>query len=51
MGEGGDVIREGRETHFDPDVLDAFLEIHEEFRAIAGRFADRDGAHGTADKA
>jgi putative two-component system response regulator len=46
-----DVIREGRETHFDPDVLDAFLEIHEEFRAIAEQFADRDGAHGTADKA
>ena len=44
-----DVIREGRETHFDPDVLDAFLEIHEEFRAIAEQFADREGAHGTAD--
>ena len=35
------MIREGRGTHFDPDVVDAFLEIAEEFRAIAERFADR----------
>jgi putative two-component system response regulator len=28
-----------RGTHFDPDVVDAFLEIHEEFREIAARFA------------
>ena len=28
-----------RGTHFDPDVLDAFLESREEFRQIAGRFA------------
>jgi len=35
------LIVEGRGTHFDPDVVDAFLEIAEEFRAIAGRFADR----------
>ena len=34
------MIREGRGTHFDPDVVDAFLEIAEEFRAIAERFAD-----------
>ena len=35
------IIREGRGAHFDPDVVDAFLEIAEEFRAIAERFADR----------
>ena len=34
------MIREGRGTHFDPDVVDAFLEIAEEFRAIAERFVD-----------
>ncbi len=30
-----------RETHFDPDVLDAFLQIRDEFREIAARFAGR----------
>ena len=34
------MMREGRGSHFDPDILDAFLELHEEFRAIALRFAD-----------
>jgi len=34
------IMREGRGTHFDPDILDAFLELHEEFREIAARFAD-----------
>ena len=28
-----------RGTHFDPDVVDAFLEVHDEFREIAARFA------------
>jgi adenylate cyclase len=28
-----------RGTHFDPDVVDAFLEVHEEFREIAARFS------------
>lgn len=36
------IMREGRGTHFDPDVLDAFLALQDEFRAIAGRFADSD---------
>jgi len=36
------IMREGRGTHFDPDILDAFLELEEEFRAIATRFADGD---------
>jgi putative two-component system response regulator len=36
------IMREGRGTHFDPDILDAFLELHEEFREIAERFSDSD---------
>ncbi|MEI7997446.1 MAG: two-component system response regulator [Methylococcaceae bacterium] len=36
------IMREGRGTHFDPDMLDAFLEIHETMRAIAERFVDED---------
>jgi putative two-component system response regulator len=34
------IIREGRDKHFDPAIVDAFLEIEEEFHAIAERFAD-----------
>jgi len=34
------IIAEGRGTHFDPDLVDAFLQISDEFRAIAERFAD-----------
>lgn len=34
------IISEGRSTHFDPDILDAFLAVQEEFRAIAESFAD-----------
>ena len=34
------MIREGRDQHFDPDIVDAFLECTEQFRAIAARFAD-----------
>lgn len=35
-----DVMRKGRGTHFDPDVLDAFFEIEAEFAAISDAFAD-----------
>lgn len=35
-----DIIRDGRGKHFDPDVVDAFFELDEEFQAIAKRFAD-----------
>jgi len=34
------VMRKGRGTHFDPDVLDAFFEIEAEFATIADAFAD-----------
>ncbi|OHX18404.1 two-component system response regulator [Chromobacterium amazonense] len=35
-----DMIREGSGRHFDPDVVDAFLQIAEQFRQIAQRYAD-----------
>jgi putative two-component system response regulator len=37
-----DVMRKGRGTHFDPDVLDAFFEIEGQFAAIADEFRDAD---------
>ncbi|MDR3435354.1 two-component system response regulator [Telmatospirillum sp.] len=36
------IIVEGKGTHFDPDVVDAFLEIEDEFRTIARLHADSD---------
>ena len=30
----------GRGTHFDPEITDAFLELKEEFRKIAGQYQD-----------
>jgi putative two-component system response regulator len=36
------IIIEGKGKHFDPDMVDAFLELQDEFRAIAARFADSD---------
>ncbi len=33
-------ITQGRGAHFDPDVIDAFLAIQDEFRQIAGRYQD-----------
>ena len=37
------IMIENRGTHFDADIIDAFVEIQEEFHAIAQRFADSDG--------
>ncbi len=37
-----DLIVEGRGTQFAPDVVDAFLELEEEFKVVAEKFADRD---------
>lgn len=34
------VLVEGRGTHFDPDVVDAFLACRDRFASIARRFAD-----------
>ncbi|MGH8807815.1 MAG: HD-GYP domain-containing protein, partial [Noviherbaspirillum sp.] len=34
------IIAEGRGKHFDPDMVDAFIAIADDFLDIAGRFAD-----------
>jgi putative two-component system response regulator len=34
------IILQGKGTHFDPDIVDSFYEIHEEFKCIAQNFAD-----------
>ena len=34
------IIMKGRGKHFDPDVVDAFATITDEFRDIADRYAD-----------
>jgi putative two-component system response regulator len=34
------IIVEGRGKHFDPDVVDAFLAIEEEFKGIAAEFSE-----------
>jgi putative two-component system response regulator len=36
------MIVDGRGKHFDPDVVDAFVELGEEFQSMATRFADTD---------
>jgi putative two-component system response regulator len=36
------ILEEGRGTHFDPDMVDAFLSIQDEIKAIASRHADSD---------
>jgi putative two-component system response regulator len=36
------IIQEGKGTHFDPDIADAFVALQEEFREIAARFSDSD---------
>ena len=34
------IIVEERGQHFDPDVVEAFLTLSDEFQAVAARFAD-----------
>jgi hypothetical protein len=36
------ILAEGKGSHFDPDVVDAFLEIGDEVRRIAALFRDTD---------
>lgn len=36
------IIAEGRGSHFDPDMVDAFIELAPQFQAIAQRYADSD---------
>jgi len=35
-----EIIREGRGTQFDPDIVDAFLEVTDDFKQIAAVFED-----------
>lgn len=42
VAEANAIIQKGKGTHFDPELVDAFLEIHTQFEAIAKRFADSD---------
>jgi len=37
-----DIILQGKGTHFDPDMVEVFRHIQEEFRQIALRFVDFD---------
>jgi putative two-component system response regulator len=40
--EVANMIRQGRGSQFDPDVVDAFLSLQDEFLAIAQRFQDQE---------
>ncbi len=40
MEKSVEIIRQGRGSHFDPDVVDAFLDNLQTFRDIADRYAD-----------
>jgi len=37
-----EIILAGKAAHFDPDVVDAFIAVQDEFRAIAKRYVDSD---------
>ena len=43
---GFSLIVEGRGGHFDPNIVDAFVGIVDEFAAIAGRFVDTGAERG-----
>jgi len=36
------IIAEGRGTHFDPDIVDAFMALQQQFQDVARRYADSD---------
>ncbi|MOA36772.1 hypothetical protein D3C78_1583150 [compost metagenome] len=38
--EAAKIISAGKGNHFDPDLVDAFLELQEAFQGIAARYAD-----------
>ena len=37
-----EIILQGKGQHFDPDMVDAFMELQDEFRNIAASYADND---------
>jgi putative two-component system response regulator len=39
------IIREGRGTHFDPDVADAYFALRDQFQTFATSFADHQAPH------
>jgi len=39
--EAASIILEGRGSHFDPDIVDAFVEVQDRLRAIAIQYADQ----------
>lgn len=41
-----EIIRQGKGTHFDPDVIDAFEELISEFAEVAREFKDSDISEG-----
>jgi putative two-component system response regulator len=41
-GKAVKLIVDGRGAHFDPDIVDAFIELQDEFFAISQRYADTD---------
>lgn len=43
--EASRIMLEGRGSHFDPDIIDAFLALQDEFQAIATRFTDAGPEH------
>ncbi len=46
--EARDIIVANRGSHFDPDVVDAFVASYDLFRAIADRYRDDDGQSASA---
>ena len=41
-GRAVQIVFQGRGSHFDPDMVDAFIGIQDEFNAIAQRYKDSD---------
>jgi putative two-component system response regulator len=44
------IMKDGRASHFDPDILDAFVACTDKFREIAVQYADQDGEHSKSSK-
>ena len=45
LDEATTIIMDGRDKHFDPAVVDAFVACRERFAEIASRYADPEAAH------
>lgn len=40
--KAAEIIIQGRGAHFDPDIVDAFIGLQDEFRSIARRYSDEE---------